>query len=175
MIIIQREIETLEINLFINGQKITTLSPEDMVIVLCFHGHKHAWQNLKWLADLIYAISNLPDIEWHNVFDRAGNMGLRRIVLIGLFLAHKHGGTRCGSEIENLFAMDTTMRKLAGKIQLNLFQVQTLPLIEPFLYLKSRERFKDQIMFLFYIFIDKVVIFRRWTLQQIARIRTESR
>ena len=49
--------------IFINGQKIKTLSPEDMVIVLCFHGLKHAWQNLEWLADLIYTISNHPDIE----------------------------------------------------------------------------------------------------------------
>ena len=163
--------------IFINGQKIKTLSPEDMVIVLCFHGHKHAWQNLKWLADLIHIISNHPGFNWHNLFIRAGNMGLKRIVLIGLFLAHKHGGIRCGFEVENLFASDTTMLKLAWKIQLNLFQSQTLesPITEPFLsltskerfYLTSRERFRDQIMFLFYLS-------PRWTLRQIARIKTSS-
>jgi hypothetical protein len=156
--------------IFINGQKIKTLYPEDMVIVLCFHGHKHAWQNLKWLADLIYMISNHPEIKWHNVFVQAETMGLKRIVLIGLVLAYKYGNIRCGSEIENLFASDITVRKLAGKIQLNLFQIQTLEssFIEPFFYLKSRERFKDKSMFLFYFFTDKVLMFP-WTLRQITK------
>jgi hypothetical protein len=153
---------------FINDQKIKTLSPEDMVIVLCFHGIKHAWQSLNWLADLIYTISNNPDLKWHDLFARAENIGLKRIVLIGLFLAHKNGGIRYGFEIENLFASDTTMQKLASKIQLNAFQYQTL-LIKPFFYLKSRERFKDQIMFLIYFFTNRVLAFLRWTLQQITR------
>jgi hypothetical protein len=160
--------------IFINNQKVKTLSPEDMVIVLCYHGHKHAWQNLKWLADLVYAISNHPDLQWRDVLVRAEIMGLKRIVLTGLLLAHKHGGIRCGFEIENLFTLDTTMQKLAGKIQLNLFQVKTLEssFIKPFFYLKSRERFKDQIMFLFYFFISRVLLFLVWTLRQITRVRT---
>jgi hypothetical protein len=135
-----------------------------MVIVLCFHGHKHAWRNLKWLADLIYTISNHPDLNWHKVFVRAGNVGLKRIVLIGLFLAHKHGGIKCKFEIENLLASDTTILKIAGKIQLNLFPFQTLDssFTMPFFYLKSRERFKDQLMFLFYFFTDKVLTFPLW-------------
>jgi hypothetical protein len=157
----------------INGQEIQTLSPEDMVIVLCFHGHKHAWQNLNWLADLIYIISNHPDIKWHNLFVRVETMGLKRILLIGLLLAHKHGGIRCGFEIENLSAADTTILKLALKIQLNLFQVQTLEssFIEPFFYLKSRQRFRDRITFLCYLFTNNVLLFPHWILQQITVIR----
>jgi hypothetical protein len=153
--------------IFINSQKIKTLSPEDMVIILCFHGLKHEWQNLKWLADLIHLVSNNSDINWHDLFMRTGNMGLKRIVLIGLLLAHKHGGIRCGFEFKKLFESDTTMLKLVCNIQLNLFQFQMLESspIKPFFYLKSRERFKDQIMFLFYYF-------PRCTLRQIARIRT---
>jgi hypothetical protein len=160
--------------IFINDKKMKTLSPEDMLIVLCFHGHKHAWQNLEWLADLIYTISNLPDMKWHNLLDRAGNMGLKRIVFIGLFLAHKHGGIRCGSEIENLFASDTTTLKLASVIQLNLFQFKTSESLfdEPLFYLKSRERIRDKIMFLFYLFTYRVVMFPHWTSQQITKIRT---
>jgi hypothetical protein len=147
--------------IFINEQKTKTLSPEDMVIVLCFHGFKHAWQNLKWLADLIYTISNHPDMKWRNLFVRAADMGLKRIVLIGVFLAHKHGGIRCGFEIENLFLTDTTMQKIALEIQLNLFQFQIIALsfTKALFYLQSRERFKDQIMFLFYFFIVRVLLF----------------
>jgi hypothetical protein len=162
--------------ILINGQKIRTLSPEDLVIVLCFHGFKHAWQNLRWIADLTYTISNHPDINWDNLFFRAENMGLKRIVLIGLLLAHKHGGVRCGFEIENLFASDTTMLNLAWKIQRNLFQFQTLELsfTQAFFYLKSRERFKDQIMFLLYFFKFRILNFPSQILKQISMIRTNA-
>jgi hypothetical protein len=158
--------------IFINGQKIKTLSPEDMVIVMCFHGLKHTWQDLKWLADLIYMISNHPDINWHDVFVRAEEMGLKRIVLIGLLLAQKYGGIKSGFEIENLFTSDTTMLKLTSKIQRNLFQFQTLALIKPSFYLKSRERFNDQIIAFLYFFIFNVLSFPGWMLHQITRWST---
>jgi hypothetical protein len=157
--------------LLMNSRKIKTMSPEDMVIVMCFHGLKHAWQNLEWLADLIHTISNNPDIKWHDVVVRAENIGLKRIVLIGLFLAHKHGGIRYGSDIENMFASDASMQKLAGEIELDLFRSQTLG-IEPFFYLKSRERFKDQGFFLFYYFTNRVLVYLRWIVRHITVIRT---
>jgi hypothetical protein len=160
--------------IFINSQKIKTLSPEDMIIVLCFHGLKHTWLNLNWYADLIYTISNHPDIKWHNVFVRAEKMGLKRIVLIGLLMAQRHGGIKYEIEIESLFASDIPIRKLAEKFPLNLFQVQYLEssFIKPFFYLQSRERFKDQIMFLLYFFTVRVLLLPHRTMQQIKRIRT---
>jgi len=103
---------------FINDRKVKTMSPDDMVNVLCFHGFKHGWKSLNWLADLIYTISNNPQIKWQEVFVRAETMGLKRITLIGLFLVHKYGGIRCGSEIENMFASDTTVLKLAREIEI---------------------------------------------------------
>jgi len=158
----------------INGRKITSLSPEDLVIVLCFHGLKHGWQNLGLLADLTYTIANHPDLKWHDVLVRAEMMGLKRIVLIGLFLVHKYGCIRCGSEVENLFASDITMQNLASKMQLNLFQFLTSEpsFITPFLYLKSRERLRDKIMFIFYYFTNKVLVFLKWIVRHFIGIRT---
>jgi len=158
----------------INNRMVKTLSPEDMVIVLCFHGLKHAWQRLNWLADLIYTVSNHPDLQWHDIVVRAETMGLKRILLMGLFLAQKQGGIRCGSEIENLFASDTSMLNLASKMELNLFQFQTSEqsFIKPFFYLKSRERLNDQIMFIFYFLTNKILVFLKWIVRHIARIKT---
>ena len=157
--------------IFIHGQKIMTMSPEDTVIVLCFHGFKHAWQNLVWLADLISMISNHPDLKWHDIWVRAEMMGLKRIVLIGLFLAQKYGCVNCGPEIENLFPTDTAMFRLVSKIQIDVFRVRTLA-IPPFFYLMSRERFKDKIMFLFYFSLNKILVFLKWTVRQITGRRT---
>lgn len=134
----------------INGRQYAALSPEDTVLLLTFHGYKHVWQNLGLLADLIYMISNHPEIQWHDLFIRAENLGLKRIVLTGLFLAHRYGGIRCGSEFENLFASDTAMLELASEIQHKIFQVPPATHITPLLYLRSRERFRDQVMYLLY-------------------------
>jgi len=156
----------------LNDRMVKTLSPEDLVIVLCFHGLKHAWQNLEWLADLIYTVSNHPDLQWHDIVVRAETMGLKRILLMGLFLAQKQGGISCGLEIENLFTSDTTMITLASKIQLNVFQFPMVEIsfINPSFYLKSRERFNDKLTYIFYFITYNVLVFLRRTLRQITRI-----
>jgi hypothetical protein len=154
--------------IFINNQKIQTLSSEDMVIILCFHGLKHSWQNLNWLSDITYMILNHPDIKWHNLFVHAGTLGLKRIVLVGLLLARDYGGIRCGSEIENLFTLDPAILNLAEEIQLNLFPSES-SLINPFFFLKSRERIKDKIMFLFYFLVYIGLLLPGWALQKIKK------
>jgi len=159
--------------LIVNDKKIKTLSPEDMIIVMCFHGFKHGGQNLNWIADITYAISHNPNLKWQELFVRAENLGLKRIVLIGLFLAHKHGGIQCEWDIENLFSSEITMQKIVSKIQLNLFQIRTMG-IKPYYYLKSRERLRDQILYIIYFSANKVLIVPKWTLRQISRIRLPS-
>lgn len=155
----------------INDRQVKTLSPEDMIIILCFHGLKHSWQSLEWLADLTYMISNHQDIKWLDVFARAENIGLKRIVLIGLFLAHEHGGNRYGNEIENTFISDIKVIRLAREIQQNLFKSGTST-VRPCFYLKSRERLKDKNMFLFYFFPHKVLVILQSTMKHIKGVRT---
>jgi hypothetical protein len=92
-----------------------------MVIVLCFHAHKHGWQRLNGIADLIYMISIHSNLKWQDVIVRAEKMGAKRIVLTELFLAHKYGNVSYGSEIENLIASDASMVEIASEIQLNIF------------------------------------------------------
>jgi len=156
------------LNISINDKKVRTLSPEDVIIILCFHGLKHSWQNLNGLADLIYAISDSPELRWHDIFVRAENMGLKRILLIGLFLAHKYGGGRFGFESEKQLTLDSTMLQIVSNIEGNLFQSHPIGAsnITPFLYLRSRERFKDKIVYLCYFLTVEATTFpsrfRRW-------------
>jgi len=153
------------------GREMKTLSLEDTIIVLCFHGFKHGWQKLNWLADLIYTISNHPDLQWHDVIVRAETLGVKRIVLIGLFLAQKHGGATCGPEIETLFVSDTTIQNLASKIQCDMLLCRTLA-VKPFLFMLARERFNDKYMFLFYYCTNKFLVFLKWIVRHITGIRT---
>jgi hypothetical protein len=133
----------------INGQEINTLSPEDMVLVLCFHGLKHGF-NPKWLADLIHMVSNNPDLRWQDLFNKAEKTGLKRIVLIGLFLARQQGGIRMSPDAERLLVSDPKVPLLAGEFHLNIFRFNTpeLAFTNPFFYIRLRENFTDQMTFL---------------------------
>ena len=139
-------------------REMKTLSPEDMLLILCFHGFKHGWQRLNWMGDLIHMISNHPDLKWHEVVVHAETLGLKRIILIGLFLAHKHGGVRYGPEIENQIISDSTIQNIASNIQSDIFRCRRFG-FRPFLYMMARERFKDKCIFLFYYSLNKVLVF----------------
>jgi len=131
-------------------RKVRTLSLEDTVILSCIHGTKHVWSDLKWLPDLAYLISNHPEIIWEEIFDRAGKMGVQRIVLLGLFLAKEHCGIRYLPAIENRFDSDTMIQNLAVTTTTHFFKCTEKGWFytPPRFYLKSREGFCDRMTFI---------------------------
>ncbi len=66
-----------------------TLGPEDELIMLCIHGGKEEWPRLKWPADLAAFVTASPDLDWPVVAERARQMGVRRIVELGVLLLHQ--------------------------------------------------------------------------------------
>jgi hypothetical protein len=65
------------------GQRVRTFAPEELLIVLCFHGGRHMWERLSWLCDVAELIRARP-IDWDHAFARAGRFGSRRVLLLGL-------------------------------------------------------------------------------------------
>jgi len=144
---------------FLHNREIKTLSPEDMVIVLCVHGTKHFWQNLKWLADLNYLISNYPDLDWHMIWERAEKMGVKRIISLGLDLAHERGGIKYPGDFKHRLISDVDLKKCVNIVQTNFFHFQSSKWFStsPGFYLKLRERFKDKANFFIYTFTDRIL------------------
>jgi hypothetical protein len=144
----------------IHSRQIKTLFPEDMAIILCFHGLKHDWQDLALLGDLIYMISKHPEIDWRGIVSRCEEIGLKRIVLLGLHLAQLYGGIRLRDEVVELLASDSTVRPLAGLFQIDFSYIQKseTPYPKPFFYIKLRERYRDKVIFMINFFIDKSII-----------------
>jgi hypothetical protein len=64
------------------------LAPEDLLIVLCVHGSKHAWEQLKWVCDVAELIRSHPDLDWNQIFVHASNWRCRRMLYLGLTVAH---------------------------------------------------------------------------------------
>lgn len=64
------------------------LTPEDLLIVLCVHGSKHAWEELKWVCDVAELLRSHQDLDWDWIFSIASTWRCRRLVYMGLSLAH---------------------------------------------------------------------------------------
>lgn len=64
------------------------LAPEILLIVLCVHGSKHAWELLKWVCDVAELVRSHPDLDWNQIFVHASNWRCRRMLSLGLAVAH---------------------------------------------------------------------------------------
>jgi hypothetical protein len=72
----------------VSGTTLRTLSAEDLMLVLCVHAAKHAWQQLSWLYD-IAELARSPQIDWNAVQQQARHLGIQRMVAVSFLLAHK--------------------------------------------------------------------------------------
>ena len=70
-------------NISINQNTIETLSNENLLIYLCFHGSKHAWERIEWISDIDRLIRN-NKIEFSKIDEFLDNNSL----LIGLYLSY---------------------------------------------------------------------------------------
>lgn len=72
----------------LGNKTVQGLAPEDLLIVLCVHGSKHAWEQLKWICDVAELLRSHPDLDWERIFSNASTWGCKRLIYIGLSLAH---------------------------------------------------------------------------------------
>ncbi len=77
----------------IGNQTLSTLSAEDLLLVLCCHGFTHDWERLIWICDVATLIEQRKDLDWNYLFRTAKRLGVLRIVLVGLALAGELGAS----------------------------------------------------------------------------------
>jgi hypothetical protein len=70
------------------GVDTPSLEPTDLLIVLCVHGCKHAWETLKWIVDIAELLRGKSQIDWALLRTRAREMGAAVMLEVGLVLAH---------------------------------------------------------------------------------------
>ncbi|MDH4079266.1 MAG: nucleotidyltransferase family protein [Nitrospira sp.] len=70
------------------NQTVPGLAPEMLLIVLCVHGSKHAWEHLKWVCDVAEFVRSHPDLGWNQIFVHASTWRCRRMLYLGLSVAH---------------------------------------------------------------------------------------
>jgi hypothetical protein len=103
------------------GQVVSTFSPEDFLILLCVHGVKDVWFQLKWLCDVAEIINNETTIDWNRLTGYAVRLRARRKFLVGALLAKRLLDSRVPEEIANDALRDPKVVGCADRIAGRLF------------------------------------------------------
>ncbi len=93
---------------------VRTLSPEDLLTVLCTHGAKHAWDRLAWLSDIARLVVAHPEIDWDRLLTEAHTLRVSRMVLLGLALGRRLLDVPLPAEVVRRTETDPTVVSLAA-------------------------------------------------------------
>jgi Uncharacterised nucleotidyltransferase len=115
-----QDVTTIEIN----GTRVKTLSPDDLLFSLCVHGSRHLWERLSWICDVAELISR-HTFNWTRLLERAANADTERMFLLGLFLAEKLLDARLPPEVKQRCDMDERLESLANNVVEQLFNGTT--------------------------------------------------
>ncbi len=83
----------------LKGYRLRTLGAADHVLFLCAHASKHGWPDLASVADIAGLLRARPDLDLRTLIEEAARLRLRRIVLLGLSLAHRLAGAALPEDI----------------------------------------------------------------------------
>jgi hypothetical protein len=103
--------------LLVGGKRVKIHAPEDLLLILCIHGGKHRWEHLGWLCDIAELIRSYPALDWDKLIDRASALGGRRIVLLGVLLAHNVLGAELPNAVIRQIEADRVVDELAEQVQ----------------------------------------------------------
>ena len=88
----------------INNHEIKTLQNELLLVYLCLHGAKHAFERIEWICDIDRLIRS-SDVNWEEAITIAEQSRSKRSFYLGLSLAHHLLHTRL--PVENIKHIDT--------------------------------------------------------------------
>ncbi|MDP2836331.1 MAG: nucleotidyltransferase family protein [Methanobacteriaceae archaeon] len=140
---IYEELELIKINNF----KISSFSPENLIIILSLHSAKHNWDYLSLLCD-ISEIVNSQDIKWDEVFKTAEKLCVKRILTINILLINDLFNLEIQDNIlTKLYSDNYTLKIIKNIKKLLLVEEKKLKIFEKvFIDLKKREKLKYGIL-----------------------------
>lgn len=134
----------------LEGKMVPAFSPEDLLLILCLHGAKHCWSRLSWCCDLAELIRVYERLDWGKVLREADVRGCRRMLLLGLSLAHKLLEADLPEEVCSQIQGDHRLQFLGDSIIQKFLSeetpVGTFGLIN--FYVRLSENFKQRAAFL---------------------------
>ena len=124
------------------GETIQLPSKENLILGLSLHhGGVECWLKYKLILDWFYLLETYHDVNWEVILNRANQLGIRRIILVGTIICE----AVFGYEIPTILA-ETIQRKdveLAQKIIENIFSKEQI-VKQSLILLELRERPLDK-------------------------------
>ena len=106
----------------LGGRLVPALHPVDLLLVLCIHGAKHAWERLAWICDVAELIRSTPDMDWTAVVAEAELLKAGRVLGLGLLLADELLDSPLPPHVATLVRSDRALAPLAASVRGWLFQ-----------------------------------------------------
>jgi len=129
----------------INSFRLHSFSSVNQILMLSIHAAKHNWARLYWISDISHFIQS-QDIDWVNTLKKAEKLGIKRILMINLFLARDFFGLELPEEILNY--QDSSINSILINIKKRIFREKknSLNIFEKFfLDIKKREKLSNGI------------------------------
>jgi Uncharacterised nucleotidyltransferase len=132
----------------LQGDVIPNLSPEDALLFLCTHGSKHCWERMLWICDIAQLLETYENIDWAYLIQQSYDLGVRRMLLLGLNLAYQLMGTIPPQIIWQQIHADEVVGGLSSQVW-NAIAYSPLSRSDEHLFIiKARERLMDKLRYL---------------------------
>lgn len=108
-----------------SGREFPDLPNERLLLFLCAHGGKHAFERLGWIAD-IAAFLRIDKLDWKSILDIAKRSATTRQLLVGVHLA----ADLLGAPLPSYLLEDREVVTLVGLVKDRLLSAETPPTAE---------------------------------------------
>jgi len=109
-------------SLDLDGSAVRTLSLSDQILYLCVHGASHCWDRLIWICDVARLLRYSDELDWDFLIAQATNLNRKRMLLVGLSLAHNLLGGKVPQEIVRMVNASPNVAALMKSVRDNLFK-----------------------------------------------------
>ena len=133
----------------IGDRRVMTLSADDTLLAAALHGSKEEWTRLSWIADIAALLTRERQLHPADVLARATAAGARRMLLVGVALAHDLLGAPCCGAFADAMADDAGSRRLAATAAARLWQhgeASSVFVLSQFRW-RMRERLRDRVRY----------------------------
>ncbi len=133
-----------------SGFEVVVPAPEDLLMILCFHGAKHKWERLGWVADITQLLVIYPTMDWELVDSMTRVLRCERVMSLSLELAHRLCNAPLPEFVLHKIRLDSSGTALVEEIETRIFaeKKDEATMNELILFhLKMRESWLDRILY----------------------------
>jgi hypothetical protein len=119
-------------------------------LILCVHGAKDVWERLEWICGIAELLRAHQEMDWEAVSRNAKELGVERIVLLGLCLARELFNANLPDTVLHDIETQPMIARLAREVKESVLRAdpQTPGLRKRILFhLRTRERMRDRVRY----------------------------